>query len=157
MKTPGIAGLVVLVTLIGAQAVSAQDLRGFVHGGVTSDVNRQNFPAFGGGIVVNAGQPWVAVGAQGETFFSWPYFAGRGTVFGQGQLRRSGTVRPFVLGGYGWGEEGGPMLGGGVEIRPHEKGVGLRATVEDYIVHVDGYFRQYTGHQVALRVGVVFR
>jgi hypothetical protein len=41
-------------------------------------------------------------------------FAGRGTVFGQGNLMSNGRIQPFVLGGFGFGESGGPMFGGGL-------------------------------------------
>ena len=157
MNTLRLATLVAFIGCAGTTSAYAQDFRGFVGTGVTSDVNGQHFPGFSGGAVVDLGQPWVSAGAQAETFFSWPYFAGRGSVFAQGNLFPKGKVRPFVLGGFGWGEEGGTLIGAGMEFRPGETGLGLRASIEDYVVRYQGYDRARTGHQVALRVGFLFR
>ena len=173
MRILRIPVLVVLATVAGASVVSAQNVRGFVTGGVISDVNQQRFPSAGGGVLVDVGQPWVSAGAQGETFWQWPYFAGRGTIFGQGNLVPRGPIRPFILGGVGFGETAGPMFGGGVELRPPNQRVGLRVSVEDYVVRIGGLdcgsyglqsycdanprdARGYTEHQVTVRVGVVF-
>jgi hypothetical protein len=151
----------------------AQDFRGFIAGGVTSEGNSQQFPSAGGGVLVNVGQPWVSAGAQAETFWQWPYFAGRGTLFAQGNLIPKGRVRPFVLGGIGFGEASGPMIGAGVEIRPTNGRHGLRLSVEDYLLRIDGLPCQsfglqsycaanprqgsgYIEHQVAVRAGVLF-
>ena len=89
MRALRLAVLLALVTHAGVATVSAQDLRGFVAGGVTSEVTHQ-FPSVAGGVLVNVGEPWVSVGAQGETFWQWPYFAGRGTLFAQGNLISKG-------------------------------------------------------------------
>lgn len=173
MKTLRIPALIVLATIAGTSIVSAQNVRGFVTGGVISDVNQQRFPSAGGGILVDVGRPWLSVGAQGETFWQWPYFSGRGTVFGQGTITPNGRIRPFVLAGAGFGETAGPMLGGGVEMRPSNRGLGLRLSVEDYLVRIGGLdcgsyglqsyceenpraARGYIEHQVAVRVGVLF-
>ena len=118
MRTLRLGVLLALVTHAGVAIVSAQDLRGYVAGGVTSEVTHQQFPSVAGGVLVNVGQPWLSAGAQAETFWQWPYFAGRGTLFAQGNLFPNGRVRPFVLGGVGFGESAGPMIGGGVELRP---------------------------------------
>jgi hypothetical protein len=166
------AALIMLATTMGHSVVSAQDLRGFATGGVTSDVNHQRFPSMAGGLVLNVGQPWLSVGAQGETFWLWPYFAGRGTVFGQGNLTSKGRIRPFVLGGAGFGVYGGPMVGGGVEIRQANRRLGVRVTVEDYLSQISEFdcapgslrhcgttsreTRSHLEHQVALRVGLLF-
>ena len=167
------AVLLALVTHVGVAVVSAQDLRGYVAGGVTSEVTHQQFPSVAGGVLVSVGQPWLSVGAQGETFWQWPYFAGRGTLFAQGNLISNGRVRPFVLGGVGFGESDGPMIGGGVELRPLNRRLGVRVSIEDYLAHIDGLpcesfglqsycesnprqARGYVDHQLALRVGVLF-
>jgi hypothetical protein len=173
MKTIRLATFVVLTIALDAPAALAQTVRGFVGGGVISDVNQQRFPSAGGGIVVDLGQPWVAAGAQGETFWQWPYFAGRGTLFGQVNLRVRGALRPFVLAGVGYGETDGPMVGGGFELRPPHGGPGLRVSVEDYVSRIGGLpcgsfglrsycdenpraVRGYVAHQVAIRAGVLF-
>jgi hypothetical protein len=165
--------LIALVTHLGAAAVFAQDLRGFVAGGVTSESNHQQFPSAGGGVLVNVGQPWISAGAQAETFWQWPYFAGRGTLFAQGNLLTRGRLRPFLLGGVGFGEAAGPMIGAGVEIRPTSGRHGLRVSVEDYLLRLHGLPCQSFGlqsycdsnprqangsveHRMALRVGVLF-
>ena len=162
--------IVFLATVAGVRCASAQDLRGFVNGGVMSDLNNQHFPAVAGGALVDLGQPWISAGAQGEVFMSWPYFGGRGAIFGQGNVVHKGPIRPFVLAGVGWGESAGPMFGGGVEVGPRESRIGLRVAVEDYLARVGGFQcvafgcegfphagRAYTGHQVTVRVGVLFR
>jgi hypothetical protein len=148
---------VVLALLIVGRLVSAQEVRGFVVGGITHDVDRQTFPDIGGGAIVDAGRSWLAIGGEGETFWRWPYFAGRATLFGQAQRPTSNRFRPFVLAGYGWGPDGGALIGAGVAVRPRSNGLGLRATVEDYIVHVNGFPTPYIGHQVVVRVGLSFR
>ena len=165
--------LMVLLTHAGASIVLAQDFRGFVAGGVTSEVNQQQFPSAAGGVLVNLGQPWIAAGAQAETFWQWPYFAGRGTLFAQGDLIPKGRVRPFVLGGIGFGEAAGPMIGGGVELRATNGRHGVRLSIEDYLSRIDGLpcqsfglqsycdanprqARSYIEHQAAFRVGVLF-
>ena len=170
LRTLRIAGIVILATVAGARGASAQDVRGFVNGGVMSDMSNQHFPAVAGGALVDLGQPWVSAGAQGEVFMSWPYFAGRSAVFGQGNLIARGPVRPFVLGGFGWGESAGPMFGGGVDVAPRDSRLGIRFAVEDYLARVGGYDcgvfgcaadphggRPYTGHQLTVRVGILFR
>jgi hypothetical protein len=173
MRASGIVVLIVLAAAPGVSVVSAQDLRGFVGGGVISDVNHQRFPSLGGGVVVDVGQPWVSAGAQGETFWQWPYFAGRGAVFAQGNLSPGRRIRPFVLGGVGFGESAGPMFGGGVEFRSPHRRPGLRVSIEDYVSRVGGLDCASPGlhsycdanqraatdrveHQVAVRVGVLF-
>ena len=173
MKTLRMLAFILLATTVGVSMVSAQDVRGFVTGGVISDVNRQRVPSAAGGVLVDVGQPWLSVGAQGETFWQWPYFAGRGTLFGQGTLIPKGPIRPFLLGGVGFGETDGPMFGAGVEMRPPNRRVGLRMSVEDYLARIGALdcgsyglqsycdenpraARGYIEHQVTFRVGVLF-
>ena len=173
MKTIRVVTLIALTTVVAAPDVLAQSVRGFVSGGVISDVNQQRFPSAGGGILVDLGQPWVSAGVQGETFWQWPYFAGRGTVFGQVNLMPRSSVRPFVLAGIGYGESDGPMVGGGLELRPRRGGPGLRVSVEDYVSRIGGLpcssfglqsycdenpraARGYVAHQVAVRAAVLF-
>lgn len=156
MTSHRIAAVAALTLLAGAARTSAQEVRGFASAGYSSDLNDQRYPAFGGGVLVDLGQPWVSAGAQGETFVSWPYFAGRGTFFGQGNLLPKGPVRPFVLGGVGFGEDGGPMFGAGVELRPSNERLGWRIAVEDYVRRYTAFDGPKTGHQVAVRVGILF-
>jgi hypothetical protein len=172
MKALPILGIVISLAPLASTA-SAQNVRGFVSGGVISDVNHQSFPSAGGGIVVNLGQPWVSAGVQAETFWQWPYFAGRGSLFGQGNLVSKGRIRPFVLAGYGFGETAGTLVGGGIEFRPVNQRVGLRFSVEDYLSRIGGLdcgsfglqsycdenpraARGYIEHQLAVRAGVTF-
>jgi hypothetical protein len=139
MRLPGIAVFVVVATVAAAGRLGAQDLRGFVAAGVMSDPNGQRFPAFGGGVLIDLGQPWLSAGGEGEMFVSWPYFAGRGAVFAQGNVMRRGPLRPFVVGGMGFGESAGPMFGAGIDVRPGNRRIGVRAAVEDYLAHVEGF------------------
>jgi hypothetical protein len=119
---------------------------------------------------------WVSAGGQGDMFVSFPYVAGRGGVFAQGNLTRGRKVRPFGLAGIGWGEQGGPMVGLGIEVWASGK-YGLRVSLEDYLRRLGGfdcasfgtnltqaecdrYFnggRPRTAHQWSLKVGVVWR
>ena len=145
-----------IALLAGAHAASAQEVRGLTFGGLTGDVNGQSYPAFGGGVLVDLGQRWVSAGAQGEAFVSWPYFAGRGALFGQGNLAPGKLVNPFVVGGVGFGEDAGPMFGAGLEARVPGQRVGFRFSVEDYTVRFNGFDGGKTHHQVALRAGVTF-
>ena len=153
-----------LVLLSAAQTVSAQEIRGFAYGSGTTAQNDQHYPGFGGGVVFDLGQPWLAVGAQGEAFSSWPYFAGRGSVFAEGRLMPNAAIRPIVLGGAGFGQYGGPMFGGGVEIRVPRSRLAVRMTVEDYVRRDTRYsftervepMGTVTSHQVATRFGVSF-
>ncbi len=159
---------------VGVPDAGAQAVEGFATGNLHRDVNEQPFGGAGGGVLVHLGR-WVAVGGEGDLFISIPYFAGRGTLFGQANLRPGTTVRPIVIGGISGGEESGPMLGGGVEIRPSRRRVGLRATVQDHLARLSGidcaYFgidrptcdaqfhggRPWTGHQLTFSVGIVWR
>jgi hypothetical protein len=59
MSTLRLAILLGLVTHAGVAVVAAQDLRGYVAGGVTSEVTHQQFPSVAGGVLVNVGQPWL--------------------------------------------------------------------------------------------------
>jgi hypothetical protein len=136
MRALTIAAVITVATLAHESSASAQDFRGFVGGGVMSDLNDEHFPTFGGGVLFDLGQPWVSAGGQGEVFFSWPYVAGRGGMFLQGNVIPKGPVRPFLLAGFGSGESAGAMLGAGVEFRPRSGRVGFRASVEDYLAKV---------------------
>jgi hypothetical protein len=156
MRTVTAAAVLALATLLHTPPAFAQELRGFVGGGVMSDVNDEHFPTIGGGVLVDLGQPWVSAGGQGEMFFSWPYVAGRGGAFVQGNVVPKGPVRPFVLAGFGSGETDGAMFGAGVEFRPRSR-AGLRASVEDYLAKVGTRTDYYTDHQITIRVAVTFR
>jgi hypothetical protein len=147
---------VAALTLIAAPAAHAQDLRGFVSGAMATGANGASFPAFGGGVIVDAGQPWISIGAQGEALVSWPYFAGRGALFAQGNLApKNQPIRPFLLAGYGFGEETGTIVGGGVELRTAGSRLGWRLSVED---HMQRYYSPggQIQHQVGFRIGVLF-
>ena len=154
------ATLVFLLT--SARSASAQPVRGWAFTGRASDNNAQNFPAAGGGVLVDVGQPWLLAGAQGEALFQLPYVAGRGAVFGEGRLMPGSPYRPFVMGGIGFGEDAGPLIGAGIEVGAPNSRWGLRMTVEDYMRRIDGYsigeFRRAAEvrHQVAFRFGITF-
>ena len=156
MRTLGIAALVVLGTLGGSRPGAAQEVRGFAGGGTASEYSR-TYPSFGGGVLVDAGQRWVSLGAQGDGFVSWPYFAGRATLFAQGNLVPKGTYRPFVLAGRAFGELDGLMVGGGVEVRPAGSRIGFRASVENYHKTYRGMYGSSSTNDVTMRVGVLFR
>ena len=55
-----------------------------------------------------------------------------------------------------------PMVGGGLEIRPADRRLGFRIALEDYLLRYDRYdillrpTGQETGHQISVKVGVVF-
>ena len=150
--------VVVVGSTVLAREASAQEVRftGFAGGGATSDMNGQRYPTLGGGVLVEPGVRWLALGAQGETFFQWPYFTGRGALFAQGNLLPDSPVRPIIIAGYGFGEDSGPVIGAGFEARSiNGKGPGVRFTVEDFIVRRNRFLRE-TGHQVAFKVAVLF-
>ena len=172
-NTIGAVVLVMVTVLSHGRPAGAQEVRGFAGAGVASDLNSR-YPAAGGGVLLELPGSWVAAGAEGDIFTSGGYFGGRGAAFGQVNVIRRGTVRPFGLAGYGWGESGGPMIGAGVDVRFPGRRLGLRASVEDYLVQVGGFDcaslgytqsycdanlkggRAYTGHQVAMRFGILF-
>lgn len=162
MKNVALVTLLVGSALLGrARPTVAQEIRGFVGGGMMADVNDQRFPAFGGGVLLDSPTEWVSAGAQGEMFVSWPYFAGRGAVFGQVNPVQRGPLRPFLMAGYGFGESGGLLVGAGLEVRSRDRRRGLRASVEDYFAQVQQYpfragARSIIGHQLTVRVGLVF-
>jgi hypothetical protein len=166
---------IALAIAASVRAASAQDVRPFATAGFMSTVNNEKVPAFGGGVLVDLGQPWMSAGAQGDVFVSPPYAAGRGTLVAQGKLLTRGPVRPFLLAGLGFGESAGPMIGGGVEIGPGGGRAALRLVIEDYFARVGGVDcstlgytqsecaafpgegQPYTANQVTVRIGVVFR
>lgn len=151
-----------LFLLTSARAASAQPVRGWAFTGKTSDVNAQDFAAAGGGVLVEVGQPWLLAGAQAEALFQLPYVAGRGAVFGEGRILPKSPYRPFVMGGIGFGEDAGPLIGAGIEVGAPNSRWGLRMTVEDYVRRIDAYsFPGYERpselrHQVAVRFGITF-
>jgi hypothetical protein len=155
MRTLGIAALVVLGTLGGSRLSAGQEVRGFVGGG-TASVDSHSYPSFGGGVLVNAGQPWVSVGAQGDGFVSLPYVVGRGALFAQGNLVPKGRIRPFVVAGYGFGAFEGAMVGGGLEIRPKGSGLGFRGSVENYRESYRGLRGSSATNHLTVRLGVLF-
>ncbi|HMC76673.1 MAG TPA: hypothetical protein VKH34_06060, partial [Vicinamibacterales bacterium] len=88
---------------------------------------------------------------------SWPYFAGRGALFAQGNLApKDQPVRPFLLAGYGFGEETGTILGGGVEVRSRGSRLGLRLAIEDHMQRYVAFRNATTQHQVGFRFGILF-
>jgi hypothetical protein len=153
---------IALVLLVSARSASAQVVRGWAFTGRTSDINAQNFPAAGGGVLAEIGQPWLLVGLQGEALFQLPYVAGRGAAFAEGRILPKSPYRPFVMGGVGFGEDAGPLIGGGLEVGAPNSRWGLRVSVEDYVRRVNVYsFGIASGgselrHQVALRFGITF-
>ena len=154
MRTLGIAALVVLGTLGGSRLSAGQEVRGFMGGG-TASVGSHVYPSLGGGVLVNAGQPWVSVGVAGDGFMSFPYFAGRGALFAQGNLVPKGRVRPFVVAGYGFGAFEGTMVGGGLEIRRKGTGFGFRGSVENYRESYRGIRGSVATNHVTVRLGVL--
>lgn len=150
------------VLLASARPASAQAVRGWAFTGKTTDINAHNVAAAGGGVLAEVGQPWLLAGLQGEALFQLPYVAGRGAVFAEGRILSKSPYRPFVLGGMGFGEDAGPMIGGGIEVGAPNSRWGLRLSVEDYVRRVNIYsFGLATGtselrHQVALRFGITF-
>jgi hypothetical protein len=154
------AAAAIVTMLCAVPGAHAQDVRGFVSTAVATDSNHAKYPAFGGGVIVDAGQPWVSVGGQGEALVSWPYVAGRGALFAQGNLApKYQPIRPFLLAGYGFGEETGTILGGGVEVRSRGSRLGLRLAIEDHMQRPRGYntLRNLPAqHQVGFRFGILF-
>lgn len=168
--------LIVVVVLAavsaGEREAHGQAVRPFAGAAIATEMNDHHFPAVGGGVVVDLPGSWFSAGAHGEALVSWPYFAGRGAVFGQLRVVRRRTITPLALAGYGFGEAAGPMFGGGVEIRSPGSRFGLRVTIEDYLARVgrsdcaweeqqfcDDYLnggRAYTVHQLSLRVAFLF-
>jgi hypothetical protein len=157
-----LAGAPLLIAALASPAAAQSPLvRGFAAAGSASDVNRQNALTFGGGVLVDLGQPWVSAGAQGDALTRNGYYAGRGAVFGQFNPLGAGPIRPFVLGGMGFGEWAGPLIGGGVEVRTGPR-LGFRLALEDYTSRHIVYDRAFvetgreTGHQVSVKFGVLF-
>ncbi len=132
-KPIGVVALVMVATLWNVGRAQAQEFRGFAGAGMASDLNSR-YPSFGGGVLIDLPTDWLSAGAQGDMFVSWPYVAGRGAAFGQVNVVRRGTFRPFLVGGYGWGELAGPLVGAGLDVRFPARRLGLRASVEDYLI-----------------------
>jgi hypothetical protein len=164
MRIAAAVAVVFAATVAIAPGASAQEVtfRGFADAGQGSTVNGSKFGTFGGGLVVDLGQPWFSAGAQGEALTSGGYYAGRGAVFGQVNPLGRSPFRPFVLGGYGFGEEAGPLVAAGLEVRPAGGRLGFRLAVEDYMTRGGRYGAQgqrlgeETRHQVSVKVGVMF-
>ena len=157
MKAYGIAALVIVGALATVRPLAAQDVRGFAGGGTAGGGSRDNYPSFGGGVLVDVGQSWVSAGVQGDGFVSIPYVVGRGTVFAQGHLLPKRAVRPFLLAGRGWGAFEGLMYGGGVEFKPAGRGIGFRASVENYVERYKSSYRMPATNYISMRLAVLFR
>ena len=158
-----VAGVLLAIALV--TPAGAQELRAFAGAGFMSDLNGERFPMAGGGVTIDLGRPWISAGAQGEAFFSGGYPGGRGSVFGQFSVPGLGILRPFALGGAGFGEEAGPMFGGGIEVRAPNRRIGMRLSVEDYIASIepcptDSIFSceasRPSPHQLTVRFAVLF-
>jgi hypothetical protein len=166
--------------LVALQVATAPDVAaqvvGFVNGGWNTDLNDSRYPSAGGGAVLDLPAAWVSIGGQGDMLTSFPYVAGRVGVFAQGNLTRRRRIRPFGLAGVGWGEQGGPMVGLGLEVWGSRK-FGLRVSLEDHLRRLGGvdcaifgtnltqaecdrYFnggRPRTAHQWSAKIGVAWR
>jgi opacity protein-like surface antigen len=173
MRSIPIAVLTAALAVSAAQAAAAQQWLGYAALSVNSDLNDQRFPGIAGGVLVDVARSWVSVGGQGDMFFSGGYVAGRGGPIAQINVLGRSPVRAFVLGGYAWGEQAGPMIGAGVDIGKGR--VRFRVSVQDYLARVNGFDcalmgleqaycdanfhggRSYTGHQPSVQVGIVWR
>ncbi len=156
-----LSAAIMFFLLTSDRPASAQSVRGWAFTGKTSDVNGQNFAAAGGGVLVEVGQPWLLAGTQGEALFQLPYVSGRGAVFGEGRILPRSPYRPFVIGGIGFGQDAGPLIGAGIEVGAPNSRWGLRMTVEDYVRRIGyslGAFQPTSEvrHQVAVRFGITF-
>ena len=174
VKLALIAAGSVAVFLAGACPLSAQQLHGFVTPGIHSDLNNEHFAGVGSGLLFDWLDSRISVGAKADLFISGGYFAGRGGPIGQFNFIRSRGLRPFAIGGIAWGENDGPMLGGGVEFWPQGP-FGFRATVEDYFNRIGGLDcarfgyspaecdarfnggRPHTAHQLSVYFGLAWR
>lgn len=153
----------ILSSSIAASAAVAQDTRGFIGAAMSSNVNQDHYAGVGGGVTIDLGTPWVSGGGQGEALISWPYFAGRGALFAQANLPNRSQFRPLMIGGIGMGEDAGPLVGAGVDMRQRGTRYGFRLTVEDYVVryvsyetYLTGHTVTRTGHQLAVRGSLLF-
>jgi hypothetical protein len=141
-----------VATLLTSTAASAQAVEGFVTGGTHRDVNHEQFPGVSGGVLFTA--KFIGVGAQGDAFFSPPYVAGRFTPFVQGNLFEIAGVRPFVQAGKGFGELKGRMYGVGVDFRPRNGRIGVRATYQVYLAEM--WNRSEKRVQPSVNIGVIW-
>jgi hypothetical protein len=141
------------VALLTASHASAQAIEGFVTGGTHRDSNREQFTGLGGGVLLTGGK-WIGVGAQGDAFFSLPYVAGRFTMLVQGNVFDIAGVRPFVQAGKGFGEFKGRMYGAGVDFRPRNARIGVRASYQAYRANV--WNRPEKHVQPSVSVGVIW-
>lgn len=155
--------LAAVMLTVFADLGSAQDARGFLGAAVSSSVNREWYAAVGGGMTIDLGTPWLSGGGQAEALISLPYVAGRGAIFGQFNVIPRSHIRPFVLGGAGFGEDSGRLVGAGIEFRDRANRYGFRMTVEDYLTRYETYSAPpvtrssvVTGHQIAIRGAMLF-
>jgi hypothetical protein len=132
-----IAAALAVVAFLGAmpRGVLAQPLRGFTTVSINGEQNGQTFSGASGGVLLDLADAWLSVGAEADLFVAWPYFAGRVGPLVQVNVVRHAPVRVFAIAGHSWGEQAGPMIGGGVEFRTRRR-VGFRATVQDYLARV---------------------
>jgi len=145
--------LAATVALFTSSHASAQVIEGFVTGGTHRDSNREQFTGLGGGVLLT-GAKWIGVGAQGDAFFSPPYVAGRFTMLVQGNVFDIAGVRPFVQVGKGFGEFHGRMYGAGVDFRPRNARIGVRASYQAYLADV--WNRPEKHVQPSVNVGVIW-
>jgi len=146
-----IAVMAIVWGATGASPVAAQERHYFVTGGFSRSINDELFPGVGGGVLVELPGSWVSVGARGDVLFSGGYAAGRGGPIAQVALVRRRSARPFVMAGFAWGEEAGPMLGAGIDVWSRGR-TGFRASFQDYVTNVSNT----AAHQLALQFGIVW-
>jgi hypothetical protein len=111
--------LTVLASWLLPPIALAQRLEGVATAGVHHCCTGGRAVGVGGGVLVAVNPTWLSVGATADLFAAPPYFVGRVTLLAQGNLLSHRTIRPFVLAGGSFGQyAAGPMLGGGIDIRP---------------------------------------
>lgn len=153
MKVMLVTTVAAMLILAGTRTSSAQDAHGFVI--VGAPIGSVDYGSIGGGLVFDLANGWLSAGGQGDLLIAFPYFAGRGGPIAQVNFVRTSAVRLFASGGYGWGEEGGPMVGAGIELAATRK-IAFRATVHDYVARWGGP-QPYIAHRPGLQLGIAWR
>ncbi len=138
------------VCLIGLRESSAQQLHGFVTGGIHSDGQKryeQHYPGVGGGVLFAMMKSRFELGGQGDFVLSGGYASGRGGPVGQLNFIRNRALRPFAIAGVARGENSGPMFGAGVELWSRGR---VRVSAHDYLAAA-------TLHQASVQFGISWR
>jgi hypothetical protein len=151
-----------LLAVLSAPSAAAQGLDTYITAGSGSIdylVYRETIPQASVGVLWRAVGDRLRLGGEADVFTSNGYFSGRGGPLAEIALVRRARVRPFVRGGYFFGEDNSWILGGGLDLWLTERSA-IRVFVQDAFRGLEityGNPGHHVFHEPSVQVGWVWR